>query len=106
MMAGSPAFVFMADSGGRVQTDSSGGEGRQLRLLDQLSVLPERAVKAPDSGLGAPAAPAPNDSLAAYVAELQAGSACFCCEAPLEPGDQDSLQCPVCGAAVERPEAA
>jgi hypothetical protein len=51
----------------------------------------------------------PQDSLAAWVSELGAGSPCFCCGSPLRDSpsearcgsaDGSSLICPVCGAGV------
>jgi len=51
----------------------------------------------------------PQDSLAAWVGTLDAGSPCFCCGSPLQDSlsdglcdcpDASSLSCPVCGARV------
>ena len=79
----------------------------QLRLLDQLPLVPE-TTPSPEGVPGPPASEAfAEESLAAYVERLEAGSACFGCGAPLEPGvEAGGLVCGACGAAVERPAAA
>ena len=103
-----------SSSSARPQPTAAAGrrneEQRQLRLVDP-DVGPPQTVRP------VPAAPDPSAhptdrlpetpderSLAAYAADLAAGSACFCCGAELVADVvlEGSLDCPVCGARVER----
>ena len=65
----------------------------QLRLLDQLPVVPE-TTPSPEGVPGPAASEAlAEESLAAYVERLEAGSACFGCGAPLEPAWRRVASC-------------
>jgi hypothetical protein len=94
-------------------TAAAGGgsdEQRQLRLVDP-DAGPSQAVRPSPAAADPSAHPtdrlpdAPDGrSLASYAADLGPGSACFCCGTELV-GDmvhEGALDCPACGARVER----